>query len=44
MNQYTTIHRPTLTEEERAKRMKAIEQAAARLIVAAMEKRKETTT
>lgn len=35
------IHRPTLTEEERAKRMKAIEQAAARLIVATMEKRKE---
>ncbi len=28
------IHRPELTEEERAKRMKAIHDAAARLIVA----------
>lgn len=28
------IHRPVLTEEERAKRMKAIEQAAIRLYLA----------
>ena len=34
MESIVTIHRPELTPEERAKRMKAIEQAAIRLIVA----------
>lgn len=29
------IHRPTLTPEERAKRMEAIKQAAVRLVLAA---------
>ena len=38
------VHRPTLTGEERAKRMKAIHDAAAKLIVAAATKRKESTT
>lgn len=33
-NAIIRVHRPTLTEEERAKRMKAIHDAAARLIVA----------
>lgn len=37
------IHRPALTDEERAKRMKQIHDAAARLIVAADTTRKETT-
>ena len=35
------IHRPELTPEERAKRMEGIEQAAARLIIAAREAKKE---
>lgn len=34
------IHRPELTEEERAKRMKAIHDAAARLIVASEKARR----
>lgn len=34
------IHRPELTDEERAKRMEVIKEAAARLILAA--ERKET--
>lgn len=29
----TTIHRPELTDEERAKRMEEIKQAAARLVL-----------
>lgn len=33
-NYIITIHRPELTTEERAKRMKQIEQAAIQLIVA----------
>ena len=33
-NAIITIHRPVLTEEERAKRLKQIHDAAARLIVA----------
>jgi hypothetical protein len=35
------VHRPELTTEERAKRMESIEQAAARLIIAAHEAKKE---
>lgn len=35
------IHRPELTPEERARRMNGIEQAAARLIIAAREAKKE---
>ena len=35
-NAIIRIHRPVLTEEERAKRMKAIEQAAIRLVIANM--------
>lgn len=35
------IHRPELTPEERARRMEGIKQAAARLIIAAHEARKE---
>lgn len=34
------VHRPDLTPEERAHRMAGIEQAAARLIIAAHEARK----
>ena len=34
MENIIRIHRPQLTEEERAKRMKAIEEAAIRLIQA----------
>ncbi len=33
-NAIVRIHRPELTEEERAKRMEQISQAAARLIIA----------
>lgn len=36
-----TVHRPELTPEERAKRMKAIHDAAARLIVATERAKKE---
>ena len=40
MNKYIiTVHRPELTTEERAKRMEAIKAAAARLIIAAEEKK-----
>ena len=35
------MHRPILTEEERAKRMKAIEEAAAELILATMIAKRE---
>lgn len=35
------IHRPELTPEERARRMEGIKQAAARLIIAAHEAKKE---
>ena len=35
------VHRPQLTTEERAKRMEGIKQAAARLIIAAHEAKKE---
>lgn len=33
-NAIITIHRPILTEEERAKRMKAIHDAACKLVIA----------
>ena len=37
------VHRPELTEEERARRMKQIKEAAARLIVATdLQKKKHT--
>lgn len=36
-----TVQRPDLTPEERAKRMEGIKQAAARLIIAAHEAKKE---
>jgi hypothetical protein len=38
---YTTIHRPELTEQERARRMEDIKQAAARLVLAVEKKRKD---
>lgn len=40
---HVVIHRPVLTEEERAKRMEAIKQAAVRLILEA-EKAKRLKT
>lgn len=43
MENIIRVHRPELTAEERAKRMKQIHDAAARLIVAAATKRKEHT-
>ena len=42
MQNIIRVHRPELTTEERAKRMKAIEKAAARLIVAAQRKESKT--
>ena len=35
------VHRPELTAEERAKRMKQIKEAATRLLIAAEQARKE---
>lgn len=35
-----TVHRPVLTEEERARRMKAIHDAAAALIIATERKKR----
>ena len=48
-NAIIRIHRPVLTEEERAKRMKAIEQAAVNLALAnrraeALKQHREKTT
>ena len=43
MKNIIRVHRPDLTDEERARRMKAIGDAAARLIVAAAAQRKENT-
>ena len=40
-NAIITVHRPELTEEERARRMKEIERAAAKLVVAAWNAKKE---
>lgn len=40
MENIIRIHRPELTSEERAKRMKAIKEAAERLIVATYRKEK----
>lgn len=37
------VHRPELTAEERERRMEQIKQAAARLVVAAAQVRKENT-
>ncbi len=42
MKNIVTVHRPQLTEEERAKRMKQIKEAAARLVIAT-EERKATS-
>ncbi len=41
MDHIIRVHRPELTAEERAKRMKQIKEAAARLVVAAANNRKE---
>lgn len=43
MENIIRIHRPELTEEERAKRMEAIKEAAARLIVGTARAQKENT-
>lgn len=43
MKNIITVHRPELTAEERERRMEAIKEAAARLIIAAARERKETT-
>ena len=40
-NHIIRVHRPELTEEERARRMKSIHDAAVRLVLAAAQKRKE---
>lgn len=39
MKNIITVHRPQLTEEERAKRMKQIKEAAARLVIANEERK-----
>lgn len=39
---YSEIHRPVLTERERAKRMEAIKKAAVNLVIAAEKERKRT--
>lgn len=44
MKNIITVHRPQLTEEERAKRMKQIKEAAARLVIATQERKKEATS
>lgn len=41
MKAIVTISRPTLTEEERARRMEEIKQAAVRLVIAAEKARKQ---
>lgn len=41
-NAIIRVHRPELTEEERARRMRQIKQAAEQLIVAAATQRKES--
>jgi ribosome recycling factor len=43
MTNIITVHRPQLTEEERARRMKQIKEAAARLVIASEERKKEAT-
>lgn len=42
MENIIRVHRPELTEAERAKRMEAIKEAAARLIVATARAKKES--
>ena len=37
----TTVHRPELTDEERARRMEEIKQAAARLVLATEKTKKQ---
>jgi ribosome recycling factor len=39
MTNIITVHRPQLTEEERARRMKQIKEAAARLVIANEERK-----
>lgn len=39
MENIITVHRPQLTEEERAKRMKQIKEAATRLVIANEERK-----
>jgi len=41
MENIITVHRPELTDEERAKRMESIKKAAAQLILAAERKEKK---
>jgi hypothetical protein len=41
MKIHTTVHRPELTEKERARRMDTIKQAAVRLVLAAEKTRKD---
>lgn len=41
MEHIIRIHRPVLTEEERARRMKLIEEAAIQLIIAADQAKRE---
>ena len=43
MENIIRIHRPELTDEERAKRMEAIKEAAERLVVATAKTRKESS-
>ena len=43
MNNIVKVYRPTLTAEERDARMKLIADAAARLVVAAAQAKKEVT-
>lgn len=44
MKNIVTVHRPTLTAEEREARMKLIADAAARLVMAAWEAKREVRT
>lgn len=44
MKNIITVHRPQLTEEERARRMNQIKEAAARLVIATGERKKEAAS
>lgn len=41
MTNKITVHRPTLTDEERQRRMNQIKEAAARLVIATEERKRQ---
>ena len=41
MSNIITVHRPTLTDEERQRRMNQIKEAAARLVIATEERKRQ---